>query len=96
MKIEPAKERLASGLESVVRDASELLRETTGQSSEKDVKSRDRLAATMEGATATFHRLEEQTLAAEATKNYLRQHPYGLMSFALGVGLLVGMLAGRK
>ena len=97
MTTEEANRRLASDLKAVVRDAEELMKATAGQAGEKVTEMRTRLAAALESAKATCHRLEERTVAAaKATDRTIRDHPYESIGIAFGVGLLVGVLVTRK
>ena len=97
MTTEEANRRLASDLKAVVRDAEELMKATAGQAGEKVTEMRTRLAAALESAKATCHRLEERTVAAaKATDRTIREHPYESIGIAFGVGLLVGVLVARK
>jgi ElaB/YqjD/DUF883 family membrane-anchored ribosome-binding protein len=97
MTTEEANHRLASDLKAVVRDAEELLKVTAGQAGEKVAEMRSRLATALESAKTTCHRLEEKTVAAaKATDRTIREHPYESIGIAFGVGLLVGVLVGRK
>ena len=92
-----ANERLEKDLKAVVRDAEELLKATAGQAGEKVSEMRTRLAAALESAKATCHRLEEKTVAAaKVTDRTIREHPYESIGIAFGVGLLVGVLIARK
>jgi ElaB/YqjD/DUF883 family membrane-anchored ribosome-binding protein len=92
-----ANERLVGDLKAVVRDAEELLKATAGQAGEKVSELRSRLAAALESAKGTCHRLEEKTVAAaKATDRTIREHPYESIGIAFGVGLLVGVLLARK
>jgi len=92
-----ANARLVSDLKAVVRDAEELMKATAGQAGEKLTELRGRLAAALESAKGTCHRLEEKTVAAaKATDHCIREHPYESIGVAFGVGLLVGVLLGRK
>ena len=97
MTTEQANARLASDLKAVVRDAEELMKATAGQAGEKVTELRGRLAAGLEAAKATCHRLEERTVAAaKATDLTMREHPYESIGIAFGVGMLVGVLVARK
>ena len=97
MTTEQANARPASDLKAVVRDAEELMKATAGQAGEKVTELRGRLAAALESAKATCHRLEEKTVvAAKVTDRTIREHPYESIGIAFGVGLLVGVLVGRK
>lgn len=89
--------RLASHLKALVEDAEELMNATAGQSGEKVSEARSRLAAALDSAKATCERLEERTVAAaKAADRTIREHPYESIGIAFGVGLLVGVLIGRK
>ena len=58
---------------------------------------RARLSSAIESAKASYHRLEEKTVAgAKATDKVIRAHPYESLGIAFGMGLLVGVLVGRK
>jgi len=97
MTTEQANEKLTGDLKAVVRDAEELMKATAGQAGEKVAELRTRLAAALESAKVTCHRLEEKTIAAaKATDRTIREHPYESIGIAFGVGLLVGVLVGRK
>jgi ElaB/YqjD/DUF883 family membrane-anchored ribosome-binding protein len=97
MTTEQANARLASDLKAIVRDAEELMKATAGQAGDKVTELRGRLAAALESAKGTCHRLEEKTVAAaKATDRTIREHPYESIGIAFGVGLLVGVLVGRK
>jgi ElaB/YqjD/DUF883 family membrane-anchored ribosome-binding protein len=97
MTTQQANERLASDLKALMRDAEELMKATAGQAGEKVTEMRSRLAAAIESAKATCHRLEEKTVAAaKVTDRTIREHPYESIGIAFGVGLLVGVLVGRK
>ncbi len=97
MTNEQANEKLTGDLKAVVRDAEELMKATAGQAGEKVAEVRSRLAAALESAKATCHRLEEKTVAAaKATDRTIREHPYESIGIAFGVGLLVGVLVARK
>ena len=57
---------------------------------------RARLEAATEKAKEVCKRLQEQTVAAaKATDKAVREHPYQAIGIAFGVGLLIGVLAGR-
>jgi ElaB/YqjD/DUF883 family membrane-anchored ribosome-binding protein len=97
MTTEQANQRLASDLKSVIRDAEELMKATAGQAGDKITEMRSRLAAALESAKASGQRLEEKTVAAaKATDRTIREHPYESIGIAFGIGLLVGVLVGRK
>jgi ElaB/YqjD/DUF883 family membrane-anchored ribosome-binding protein len=97
MTAEQANEQLTGDLKAVVKDAEELMKTTAGVAGEKVSDVRTRLAAALESAKATCHRLEEKSVAAaKATDRCIREHPYESIGVAFGLGLLIGVLIGRK
>ncbi len=81
----------------LVRDAEELLRATAGDATAKAKDARSRLLRTLEQAKATYHRLQDKTVAAaKATDKLIHAHPYRSLGIVLGTGLLVGVLVGRR
>ena len=90
-------DRLVSDLKTVTRDAEELLKTVSGEKGNGSSEMRVRLSSAIESAKATYRRLEEKTVAgAKATDKAIRAHPYESLGIAFGMGLLVGVLVGRK
>ena len=90
-------EKLMADLRMVVRDAEDVLKATAGDMSEKAKETRARLAASLESAKAAYHRLEDKAIAsAKAADGVIREHPYQSIGIAFGVGVLIGVLVGRK
>jgi len=90
-------DRLVSDLRSVTRDAEELLKTVSGEKGNGSQELRARLNSAIESAKATYHRLEEKTVAgAKATDKVIRTHPYESLGVAFGMGLLVGVLVARR
>ncbi len=84
-------------LKAVVRDAEDLLKATAGQAGEKVGELRERLGSALESAKDTCQNLQENTIAAaKATDQCIRDHPYESIGVAFGVGLIVGVLIGRR
>lgn len=89
--------KLVEDLGTLSRDAEAMLHATSGQTGEKLTEIRGRLAATLESAKATCRRLEEKAVAgAKAADKTIREHPYESIGVAFGVGLLIGVLVGRR
>lgn len=90
-------EKLLADLKTLSRDAEAMLHATTGQAGEKMSELRERLTAALDSARTTGRRLEEKAVAgAKAADQTIREHPYESIGVAFGIGLLIGMLAGRK
>ncbi len=92
-----AKQKLTGDLNVIMRDAEELLKATAGAGGEDAKEAHSRLASALQSAKATCERMKEKTVeAAKATDHVIRQHPYESIGIALSVGLLVGVLVGRR
>jgi ElaB/YqjD/DUF883 family membrane-anchored ribosome-binding protein len=92
-----ANEQLVKDLKTVAHDAEDLLKATAGQAGEKLTEVRHRLSAALESAKCTCHGLEEKAVAtAKATDQCIRRHPYESIGVAFGLGLLIGVLVGRR
>ena len=90
-------EKLMADLQVLTRDAEALMRATAGQAGEKIGELRHRLSAALETAKATCQRLEERAIAgAKVADKTIREHPYGAIGIAFGVGVLIGVLINRR
>ena len=88
---------LAEQLDSLVADSEALLHTTTDEGGEPVKKIRERLAAALECAKATGRRVQDKTLElARTSDETVREHTYESLGLALGVGLLIGVLVGRR
>lgn len=95
------KEKLVADLKLVIADADELLRATASQAGEKVGELRVRM---QENLTSARHKLADAEVAlkeksrevARATDDYVHDHPWKSIGVAAGVGLLVGLLIGRR
>jgi len=97
MTTSEANKRLADDFKLVMEDAEELLKATAGEAGEKIEEVRSRLTQAIESAKITCSRIQDKTaMAAKATDNVIREHPYQSIGAAFGVGLLVGVLVGRR
>ena len=97
MTPQEANQKLTSDLKLVMRDAEELLMATAGDAGET-VKEVRRRAGCGDGVRrATCERVQDKTVqAAKATDHVIREHPYESIGVAFGVGLLIGVLVGRR
>jgi ElaB/YqjD/DUF883 family membrane-anchored ribosome-binding protein len=90
-------DKLVNDLKVVVRDAEELLKATAGEMGDKAKVARERLSHALDNARKSCQNLEQRAMeSAKATDEIVRQHPYETIGVALGVGLLIGILLGRK
>ena len=89
--------KLIQDFKVVVNDAESLLKASAGELGDKAREARARLAASLESAKGSFHKVEEKAVAgAKATDKVIRDHPYQSIGIAFGVGLLIGVLVTRK
>lgn len=98
---EAAREKLIADFKAVVVDTEELLRATANQTSERVASARARAEESLASAKEQFAALGEDVVergraAARSTEEYVRANPWQSISIAAAVGLLVGLLAGRK
>jgi ElaB/YqjD/DUF883 family membrane-anchored ribosome-binding protein len=92
-----ARERVATDLKTLTRDAEELLKATAGDVSEKAKAAREQVGAALERAKATCANLQEHTVAvAKKADAVVRSHPYESIGVSFGLGLLIGVLVTRK
>lgn len=94
-------EQLVSDLKTVMQDAEALLRATSAQTGDKIQEVRARAEESLRQARQRLGSLEEQALKsaremAEATQEYVRDNPWQSVGIAAGVGLLLGLLLGRR
>lgn len=96
-----SKEKVMDDLKTLARDAEELLKATAGEvgerMGERAKEARSRLAAALEQAKVSCARWEDKTMAAaRATDQAIRSHPYESAGAAFVVGILFGVLVGRR
>ncbi|MGQ9724352.1 MAG: DUF883 family protein [Tepidimonas sp.] len=95
------KEKLVADLKMVVADAEELLAATAQSTGEKVAQLRERLQENLRSARDRLADAEailrERTReVAKATDHYVHEHPWKAIGVAAGIGLLFGLLIGRR
>ena len=95
------KEKLVSDLKVVISDTEELLRATAGAAGEKVGDLRERLAIRLRDTKERIVDLEvalvdKTKAAARATDDYVNDNPWQAVGIAAGVGLLLGIIIGRR
>jgi ElaB/YqjD/DUF883 family membrane-anchored ribosome-binding protein len=78
----------------LVSDIEELLKATAAQSGEKVTAARARLEASLAEARETVVLRGRE--AARATDRYVHDNPWTAIGASAGVGLLIGLLIGRR
>jgi ElaB/YqjD/DUF883 family membrane-anchored ribosome-binding protein len=96
-----ARERVLADLRALAHDSEELLKATASDVSEKAKEARTRLAAALERSKSTMEELQNQAIAgakaaAKKADTVIREHPYESLGVAFGVGLVIGVLVGRR
>lgn len=96
-----ATEKLMHDLRAVVGDAEDLLKATAGQTGERVEKIRARAEESLRNARGRLQAaggdLEAAAeSAARQVNGQVHEHPWAAVGVAAGVGLLVGILLGRK
>jgi ElaB/YqjD/DUF883 family membrane-anchored ribosome-binding protein len=95
------KDQLMSDLRVVIADAEELLRMTANQAGEGAADLRGRVQARMQQAKAELADLQHAVVvkaqaAGHATDEFVHENPWKSIGVAAGVGLVVGLLIGRR
>lgn len=95
------KDKLVSDIKLVIADAEEILRVTAGQAGEKMAdlreKAQARLAdAKLKLADAEALLVDKAKAAGRAADDYVHDNPWRSVGIAAGVGLVIGLLIGRR
>lgn len=96
-----SKQKIVADMKTVVSDAEEILRETASLTGEKMVDLRERIGerlrdAKLRIADAEAALVDKTKAAARATDDYVNENPWQAVGIAAGIGLLVGIIIGRR
>ena len=96
-----SKDKLLQDFKAVVADAEELLRATASQAGEKVAVARERIQDSLHQAKVKLAEAEDIIVqksrqAARATDDYVHENPWQAVSAAAAVGLVIGLLIGRR
>ena len=96
-----SQEQLVSDIKSVISEAEEMLGATADQTGEKIANLRARIQARLRDAKLRLIDAEallvtKTKAAARATDEYVHESPWTAVGIAAGVGLLVGLIIGRR
>lgn len=94
-------QKLVADLKVVVADAEELLRASAGQAGEKVTVARERIQASLAAARIKLSDAEQAVRerskeAANATDEFVHDQPWKAVGIAAGIGLVIGLLIGRR
>lgn len=95
------KDKLMGDLRVVITDAEELLRMTADQAGESAADIRSRVQTRMNQAKIDLLHLQDAAVAkvkaaGHATDEFVHENPWKSIGIAAGVGLVVGLLIGRR
>ncbi len=95
------KDKLMADLRVVVADAEELLKLTAGDVGDSTAGLRERLQQRLTDAKHSLLTLqasatEKAKAAGHAADDYVHEHPWKSVAVGAGVGLVVGLLIGRR
>jgi ElaB/YqjD/DUF883 family membrane-anchored ribosome-binding protein len=96
-----SKEKLVADMKVVVSDAEEILRATTGVAEDKLGELRERFAdhlrdAKLRIADAEDVLFDRTRAVARATDEYVNENPWRAVAIGAGIGLLLGVIIGRR
>ena len=95
------KEQLISDFKVVIADAEALIKATANQGVEAVVNLRAKAEESLAAAKVKLGEaqdalVEKGKIAAQATDDYVHEKPWHAVGIAAGVGLVVGLLIGRR
>ncbi|HMW18447.1 MAG TPA: DUF883 family protein [Accumulibacter sp.] len=95
------KQKIVADMRGVVADAEEILRATAGAAGEKMSELRERVSerlrdAKIRLADAEAALVDRSKAACRATDDYVRDNPWRAVGVAAAVGLLLGVVIGRR
>jgi ElaB/YqjD/DUF883 family membrane-anchored ribosome-binding protein len=95
------KDKLAQDFKVVVADVEELLRATASQAGERVSAVREKVQDSLHRAKVKLAEAEDIMVdrgkqAARVTDEYVHDHPWRAVAAAGGIGLIIGLLIGRR
>ncbi len=96
-----SKQKFVSDMKILVSDVEEILRATAGVAGEKMVDLRERIGerlrdAKLRIADAEVALVDKTKAAARATDDYVNENPWQAVGIGAGIGLLLGIIIGRR
>ena len=95
------REKLMSDLRTVIADAEEVLRVTADQATAGAAELRVRMQERLAQARVRLQDLQDAAVArakaaGHAADDYVHEHPWKAIAAAAGVGVIIGLLIGRR
>jgi ElaB/YqjD/DUF883 family membrane-anchored ribosome-binding protein len=95
------KDKLMADLRLVIADTEELLRVTADQAGEQAKELRGRMQVRLDQAKASLAHLQDLAVAkakeaGHAADEFVHENPWKAIGVAAGIGLIAGMLIGRR
>jgi len=100
-RVEVNTDQLVSDLKTVMQDAEALLKATSTLTGEKIQEVRARAEESLRQAQTRLTEVEEEAMRrareiAEAADEYVHENPWQSVGIAAGIGLVLGLLLGRR
>ena len=94
-------DRLMSDLKVLIADAEALLKSSSSDVGQAVAGARSRMEARLDDAKANLLQLQQEAAqrakaAGRAADDYVHEHPWQAVGVAAGIGLVVGLLIGRR
>lgn len=88
---------ISEDLSTLADNAQDLINATADVTGDKVANARKRLAAALENSKEIYGRVREKAIeGAKATDRAVHEHPYQALGVAVGLGVLIGLLIGRR
>jgi ElaB/YqjD/DUF883 family membrane-anchored ribosome-binding protein len=100
-RVEVNTDQLVADLKTVMQDAEALLKATSTLTGEKIQEVRARAEESLRQAKTRLTEVEEEAMRrareiAEAADEYVHENPWQSVGIAAGIGLVIGLLLGRR
>jgi ElaB/YqjD/DUF883 family membrane-anchored ribosome-binding protein len=95
------RDKLVADLKNVIADAEDMLRLSAGQAGDEAVRLRERVQVRLSSARERLGDLQHNAIekakeAGHAADDFVHEKPWVSIGVAAGVGLIVGLLIGRR
>lgn len=95
------REKVTNDLKNVIHDAEELLKQSAGEASAEATAMRERIRMRLMEAKDSLLQLqatavERAKFAGRKADDFVHEHPWQAVGIAAGVGVVAGLLTGRR